>query len=642
MTGATTATTAAGAGSGTAPAPDLLGRVLGPQPPPFALLHRPESTGPGVLDVLVGEVSSPHTLAAIPLPEEAPADGAPRHEVLALIPYRQITERGHACVDDGAPLIAMTVTHQAAVPVAEALTRLPDLPVKLSGGHFDMADEEYAETVRRIAEDEIGRGEGANFVVKRSFVADIDAYTPASALAFYRRLLERESGAHWTFVVHTGSRTLVGATPERHVSVNGGTAVMNPISGTYRYPATGPTLPGVMEFLSDRKESEELSMVVDEELKMMARVCDTGGRVVGPRLKQMARLAHTEYLIEGHTTRDPREILYETMLAPTVTGSPVESAYQVISRYEPQGRGYYSGVAALIGRDEHGDRCMDSAILIRTADIDGGGRLRIGVGATLVRNSDPASEAAETRAKAAGLLSALDPEGGTDLATHPRVRAALEERNTSLAGFWLADCTERHRPDPALVGRRVLVLDTGDSFTAMLGHQLRSLGPEVTVRRLDEPHTSTGHDLVVLGPGPGDPRDAAHPGIDRLRSSLRALLAEQQPFLAHCLSHQVLCSLLGFELARKEEPAQGVQREIDFFGRREHVGFYNTFTARSQEDKREIPDVGMVEVSRDARTGEVHGLRGPRFASVQFHPESLLTRDGVRITATLLKEVLDR
>lgn len=113
----------------------------------------------------------------------------------------------------------------------------------------------------------------------------------------------------------------MGATPERHISVRDGVAVMNPISGTYRYPSDGPTLDGVMEFLADRKEADELYMVVDEELKMMTQVCPSGVRVVGPHLKEMARLAHTEYFIEGETNRDVRDILRETLLAPTVTGS---------------------------------------------------------------------------------------------------------------------------------------------------------------------------------------------------------------------------------------------------------------------------------------------------------------------------------
>ncbi|MEV4738724.1 anthranilate synthase family protein [Streptomyces sp. NPDC049555] len=630
-------------------AADLLARVLSPDPPAFALLHRPEATGPGHLDVLVGEISTPAALADLPLPGQAPGGGA-RHEVLALVPYRQIAERGFACVDDGEPLIAMSVTGQGLLPVPEALRRLPDVPITLAGGRFDVDDEAYAETVRRVVADEIGRGEGANFVIKRSFVTDITGYTPHSALSFFRRLLQGESGAYWTFVVHTGSRTFVGATPERHVSLTGGTAVMNPISGTYRYPPAGPDLEGVMDFLADRKEADELYMVVDEELKMTARFCDAGGRVVGPRLKEMGRLAHTEYFIEGRSSRDPRAILREAMFAPTVTGSPLQSACRVIGRYEPQGRGYYSGVLALVGRDAHGERAMDSAILIRTADIDAGGRVRIGVGATLVRHSDPASEVAETAAKAAGLLAALRGEpapaapahGPRRFDDHPDVRAALERRNATLAGFWLTEQERRQRPDPALAGRRVLVVDAEDTFTSMIDHQLRSLGLAVTVRRFDEPYAFDGHDLVVMGPGPGDPRAADHPKIAHLTSAIDTLLQEQRPFLAVCLSHQVLGLRLGLPLVRRDAPNQGVQREIDFFGARERVGFYNTFAVRSAEDKTEPPGVGVVEVSRDTGTGEVHALRGPHFASLQFHAESVLTEDGVRLVGSLLTEVLER
>ncbi|MEU0296536.1 chorismate-binding protein, partial [Streptomyces microflavus] len=398
----------------------LLGQVLAPDPPPFALLYRPESTGEGTLDVLVGDVRAYETLADIPLPSGP--HGEARHDALVLVPYRQIAERGFIGTEDGSPLLAMTVTGQETRTVAEVLRRIPDTPIGLTGGGFDIDDETYAETVRRVVTEEIGTGKGANFVIKRSYSADITDYGPGAALTFFRRLLERESGAYWTFVVHTGDRTFVGATPERHVSLTAGLAVMNPISGTYRYAASGPTLPAMMEFLADRKEIDELYMVVDEELKMMSRICPEGGRVIGPFLKEMARLAHTEYFIEGHSDRDPRDILRETMFAPTVTGSPLESACRVINQYEPEGRGYYSGVVALLGRDHDGGHALDSSILIRTADIDAGGRLRIGVGATLVRHSDPMSEAAETRAKAAGLLAALETGGQVRLSANPEVR----------------------------------------------------------------------------------------------------------------------------------------------------------------------------------------------------------------------------
>ncbi|GAA2935709.1 phenazine biosynthesis protein PhzE [Streptomyces thioluteus] len=621
---------------------DLLGRVLGTagaRPAAYALLHRPEAAGPGVMDVLVGEVSHPATLADIELPDTPAAEGA-HHEVLTVIPYRQIAERGFHCADDGSPLIAMTVTEQERVPLSE-LDRVPRVPTRLTGEHFDLDDDTYAETVGRVIKEVIGTGEGANFVMKRSFVADITEYGPDSALAFFRRLLQRESGAYWTFVVHTGDRTFVGASPERHVSLDHGTAVMNPISGTYRYPASGPNLPEVMEFLADRKETDELYMVVDEELKMMARICESGGRVVGPYLKEMARLAHTEYFIEGHSTRDVREILRETMFAPTVTGSPLESACRIIGQYEPTGRGYYSGVAALIGRDEDGGRAMDSAILIRTADIDATGRVTIGVGATIVRHSDPASEAAETRAKAAGLVAALESGGDQRLGNHPSVKAALARRNESIADFWLRDPEGRRAGVlPGLQGRRVLVVDAEDTFTSMIDHQLRSLGLEVTLRRFDEEYSFDGYDLIVMGPGPGDPQETGQPKMAHLHAAVRTLLAERRPFLAVCLSHQVLSLQLGFGLRRREVPNQGVQKEIDLFGRTEHVGFYNTFAARSDLDEVEVDGVGTVRVSRDAGTGEVHALRGPHFASMQFHAESVLTQDGPRIVGTAVQQVL--
>ncbi|WEH36696.1 anthranilate synthase family protein [Streptomyces sp. AM 4-1-1] len=618
----------------------LLERVVTRQAEAYALLHRPESVGQDTVEILLGDVTGVATLADIPLPDTPPERPGARHEVLVLIPFRQLSERGFATTDDGEPLLTMAVTQHGALSLTEAVRRLPDIPVMVTGDHFDVDDDSYAATVRKVVDQEIGNGEGANFVIRRSFVADITEYTRDSALSFFKRLLERESGAYWTFLVHTGDRTFVGASPERHVSLSDSIATMNPISGTYRYPESGPDLPGVLAFLADRKETDELYMVVDEELKMMARICADGGQVVGPYLKEMARLAHTEYLIRGRTDRDVRDILLETMFAPTVTGSPLESACRVIKRYEPEGRGYYSGVIALIGHDMNGSRVMDSTILIRTADIDSAGTVRIGVGATLVRDSDPMSEVAETRAKAAGLLASLDTGDPDRFAAHHRVRESLDQRNDDIAEFWLTESDDRIRPDPQLAGRSVLVIDAEDTFTSMIALQLRSAGLEVTVRRFDEAHSFEDHDLVVLGPGPGDPRDTAHRKISYLTDTVRLLLREHKPFFAVCLSHQVLSTLLGLDVIRRPTPNQGVQRRIDLFGTPEQVGFYNTFAARSCRDKLEHPTHGVIEISRDLRTGEVHALRGRDFASIQFHAESVLTKEGIRIISGLLREVI--
>lgn len=636
----------------------LLHRVLAAEPPPFALLHRPERTGRHQLDVITGELCTPDRLADVPLAEggvEAGTEDGQEHQVLAVVPYRQLRERGLACVDDGAPLIAMVITEQAVVPLHDLLRRIPEVPVRLVDGHFDTDDDTYARTVERVVRDEIGQGAGSNFVLGRRFAGHIADYDLDMARTIFRRLCEQESGAYWTFLIHTGTRTFVGATPERHVSLHDGDAVMNPISGTYRYSEDGPTLAGLMSFLDSHKESDELHMVLDEELKMMARVCDGdsdggsgGARVLGPRLKEMARLAHTEYLITGRSRRHPLDILSETMFAPTVTGSPLASACRVITRYEPAGRGYYGGVAALIGRDATGGHRLDSAIMIRTADVDPTGRVGIGVGATLVRHSDPAAEAAETRAKAATLLRVMSADPGSaprrgvgrhrPLGEHPYVRDVLQHRRRSLAGFWLD--TEHPPPAPASPSRRVLVVDAEDMFTAMIAAQLRSLGLAVTVRRWDEPYSWDADDLVVLGPGPGDPRDADDPRNSYLRGAIETLLAGRKPFVAVCLSHQLLGLALGLDVRRGAVPHQGTQREIELFGESETVGFYNTFAAHSDTDKFDVPGVGPVEVSRDAGTDEVHALRGPGFASLQFHAESVLTRNGPALFAARIDEAL--
>ncbi|MDG9716213.1 anthranilate synthase family protein [Streptomyces sp. DH24] len=611
---------------------------------PFALLRR---RSPGhdhdVVELLLGPVARYDRLADLP------------DVCLALVPFRQIRERGFDVRDDGTPLLALTPEESYEIPMADALAALPDRAVRVEDGGFDVTDEEYERVVGRVLDEEIGRGEGANFVIRRTYRAEIPGFGRADALALFRRLLAGERGAYWTFVVHTGERTLIGASPEVHVRMSGGTVVMNPISGTYRYPAEGPTPEHLLGFLADGKEIEELSMVVDEELKMMCTVGDRGGVVVGPRLKEMAHLAHTEYELRGRSSLDVRDVLKETMFAATVTGSPVQNACRVIERHESGGRGYYAGALALIGRDAGGAQTLDSPILIRTADIDPAGRLRVPVGATLVRGSDPAGEVAETHAKAAGVLAALGvrpsrpraERTGARLADDPRVRAALDGRRASLAPFWL----RMQDRSEALTGH-ALVVDGEDTFTAMLAHVLRSSGLEVTVRRYDEPglrEAVLGHaGPVVLGPGPGDPSDLADPKMRFLRElTARVLREHRHGVLGVCLGHELIAAELGLEIVRKDVPYQGAQTRIDLFGRSETVGFYNSFVARCDDEALRELAAHDIEVSR-AANGEVHALRGPgraggapvnAVAGVQFHPESVLTLNGAAIVRELVGQL---
>ena len=659
----------------------LLGRLLEPDAPPFALLRREREPA---VELLLGDLVDVERLADLPLP--GGGSGGARHDLLALVPFRQVRERGFACHDDGTPLRCLRVTSTVLLDPAEVAECLPEGPVAAGNGRFDPDDEAYAAIVERVVRDEIGHGEGANFVIRREFSCDLSGPANRTALALFRRLLAAEQGAYWTFVVHAGDRTLVGATPERHVTMQGEQVTMNPICGTYRYPPQGPTVEGLLAFLADRKETDELYMVVDEELKQMSAAGDLGGRVLGPYLKQMGHLAHTEYLLAGRSSLDVREVLRATMFAATVTGSPVENACRVIAGHEATGRGWYAGVLALIGQDARGLPTLDAPILIRTLYLraEGGAvRATLPVGATIVRHSRPAGEVAETHAKAAALLSALGltPDGGgsgglkseaptgapggrarpavsppvstartgaapggagrhgagrpalPDLAADPRVVAALAARNDTLARFWL-DPQDGGALAPELAGRSALLVDAEDDWTQMLAHMLRRLGLAVAVRRWSElgpAPTGAGHDLLIAGPGPGDPRELAQPRMAALQGLLRERLRQRRPLLAVCLSHQILGGMLGFPLVRREEPAQGTQREVDLFGRHERAGFYNSFALRLPAR----PPSG-VEVAQDPLTGEVDALRGPGFASTQFHLESVLTSNGVDLLRQFL------
>ncbi|MCC2033762.1 anthranilate synthase family protein [Microbacterium allomyrinae] len=615
---------------------------------PFALIARDGAT----VELLTGDVIDVDLLGDIPLTDSA---GTPR-EVLALVPFRQVRERGFECHDDSAPLRCLVVTGRTRIPREDALEELPSDPIPLADPGFDIADDDYAEIVRRVIADEIGRGEGANFVIRRDFTAGVAADAATAALTWFRALLEHERGAYWTFAVVTPGHVAVGASPEAHVSARDGIVTMNPISGTFRHPAGGATSETLTEFLESTKETEELFMVVDEELKMMSAVCSDGGRITGPHLKEMSRLTHTEYVLRGRSRMDPRDILRETMFAPTVTGSPMQNACTVITRHEETPRGYYSGVAALftprpsVGASaDEPTHDLDAPILIRTAYLQDG-RLRVPVGATLVRHSDPYGEVGETHGKAAGVLGAIGavprdssakpaaapvdatavdedapaPEARR-LADDPAIAALLASRNTRLAEFWLKPqgATE---PGP-FEGRSALVVDAEDRFTTMLAHQLRHLGLEVEITPWDEvtDEQIDATELLVCGPGPGDPRDPASARMRRMREIVARRRSSGRALLAVCLSHQILAHSLGIDLAPLDAPHQGLQKTVDVFGSPASIGFYNTFTARVPAGTARVAD---TEVSADA-SGDVYALRGPGYASVQGHLESILSRDGM-------------
>ena len=239
-------------------AQDAIAALMGHEA--WAIIRRSTRAGDrDTVGLLGGTRTVVESLLDVPLESGVPEPGRVADRLLA-IPFRQVAERGFEAHDDGAPLVVVDVEVEHEFSVAEIVEAIEPVEVEFSDrGGFETGDEEYAELVEKIITDEIGQGEGANLVVGRHYRATLSDWGPAKALTVFRRLLERERGAYWTYVFFTGDRYLIGASPERHVSVHDGDVRMNPISGTFRIPRGGvPVKKPLLDFLADEKDRKSV------------------------------------------------------------------------------------------------------------------------------------------------------------------------------------------------------------------------------------------------------------------------------------------------------------------------------------------------------------------------------------------------
>jgi phenazine biosynthesis protein phzE len=560
-------------------------------------------------------------------------------DTLSILPFSQAAERGYKVRRGDETIRSLVVAICREIPVADFVRDCPKAELGLERPlEFSPDEAGYVEAVRAITEDEIGNGEGANFLISRRGRSAIRGFDLDKALAVFANILRSDYGSYWKFIFFDGRRYFIGSTPERHVTVNQGKVTMNPISGTFRKATGGLAADAayqeLAEFLRDPKEVNELFMVLDEELKMMARICAQGGEVRGPFLKEMSQLIHTEYKLEGKSEMDVFDIVRESMFAATMTGSPLENAFNIIHKYEAEPRRYYSSALILAGHDAEGREWVDSPILIRTLDIAPDGGFTAQVGASLVRDSVGASEFQETESKIRAVVRSLatevPPAAPALLPAFSQVQklnlqALLRSRNVNLSHFWMDP--QLGAGENLLAGAKIRIIDNEDDFTWMIRHVLTRLGASVDITRHDafDPGVH-GAGLYVVGPGPGNPNDADSPKMARNISWVKRFLETGVPFMGVCLGHQLISRAIGLKVVRKDVPSQGVQKRINLFGETEYVGFYNTF----------VPVLGTpaavpVETALDDNGRDIIALRGPRFASFQFHPESILTQRSTAI-----------
>ncbi|SMC86775.1 anthranilate synthase component II [Papillibacter cinnamivorans] len=186
----------------------------------------------------------------------------------------------------------------------------------------------------------------------------------------------------------------------------------------------------------------------------------------------------------------------------------------------------------------------------------------------------------------------------------------------------------------------VLLIDNYDSFSYNLYQFVGTVDPEIRVIRNDEISVEEIRALrpshVILSPGPGYPRDAG------ICVAAAAELGKEFPLLGVCLGHQAICQAFGATVSHAKRMMHGKQSEVilddacPLFGgmpKRIRAGRYHSLAAMRDT----VP--ACLRVTAETDEGEIMAVMHREYPvfGLQFHPESILTPDGMQIIRNFLK-----
>ncbi|EEA94457.1 anthranilate synthase [Pseudovibrio sp. JE062] len=478
---------------------------------------------------------------------------------------------------------------------------------------------EYADLVRS-AVDYFKRGDLFETVPGQVFYEPCN--NPPSAVS---RRLQQINPSPYSFFINLGNAEyLVGASPEMYVRVTGGRRVETcPISGTIRRGKNAiEDEAQIRKLLNSTKDEAELTMCSDVDRNDKSRICvPESVRVIGRRQIEMySRLIHTVDHIEGTLLdgKDALDAFLSHTWAVTVTGAPKRWAMQFIEDHEKSPRAWYGGAigAVLFNGD------MNTGLTLRTVRIkDGIAQIR--AGATLLYDSIPEDEEAETELKASAMIAAVR-EAGLALKSEEEVVKAKPGK-----------------------GKKILLVDHEDSFVHTLANYFRQTGAEVVTYRspvLDEVFDRVNPDLVVLSPGPGSPKDFdCTATIERAR-------ARKLPIFGVCLGLQALTEAFGGELDQLDVPVHGKPSLVSFthnsvlfdgLSSPVTVGRYHSLFAKRDV----LPE--CFEVTSETKDGVIMAIehKSEPIGAVQFHPESIMSLDqdgGHQIIENVMTKLLTK
>ncbi|MES1257875.1 MAG: anthranilate synthase component I [Acidobacteriota bacterium] len=459
----------------------------------------------------------------------------------------------------------------------------------------DHTVEEYKANVETVREG-MRRGDYYEVVLRQTFQTP---YAGKASDLFVK--MQRANPSPYEFLIQFGGEQLVGASPEMFVRVEAPRVETCPISGTAR--RTGDPLQdarNIQELLNSAKEESELTMCTDVDRNDKSRVCVPGTvKVIGRRLiESYAGLFHTVDHVEGVLEEgfDSLDAFLSHMWAVTLIGAPKKAASMAIESLEKSARDWYGGAIGMLSMN--GD--INTGIAIRTTYLRDG-YATYPAGATLLYDSDPASEELETRLKATGFFRLLG-----DQAKKAPSEAEAEP-----------------------IHMKLLLVDNDDCFIHTLANYARQAGAEVVTYRAGMPLEILDQvrpDLILISPGPGRPEDFGVPAL--VRHAAQAGI----PVFGVCLGLQGIVEAFGGELAVLAYPMHGKPSKVRHYGlgafeglpEKIEVGRYHSLYAVPER----LPDV--LEVTARTEDGVIMGVRHRHLPieAVQFHPESILSAQG--------------
>lgn len=185
----------------------------------------------------------------------------------------------------------------------------------------------------------------------------------------------------------------------------------------------------------------------------------------------------------------------------------------------------------------------------------------------------------------------------------------------------------------------LLVIDNYDSFTYNLVQYFGELGAEMKVVRNDamsiDEIRELAPDQILISPGPCTPTEAGI-SCDVIRK-----FGKTTPILGVCLGHQSIGQVFGGDVIRAEKLMHGKTSLVYHMGQSIFKGLPNPITATRYHSlivKREtLPD--CLDITAETEDGTIMGIQHREYPihGVQFHPESILTQDGMKMLKNFLK-----